>query len=81
MVDKGKPMFDQLLAIERGEMERPVCTGVKHYEHDPAEWTINVTDYTFSYGCPICGYGGGGGLTDEQYHVWRGFLKEVSQNE
>ena len=60
--------MDYLAEIITGKEKKLKCSGyMSGAKHDVTEYQLNIGKYWWSFGCPVCGFGSGGSLTEEDH--------------
>jgi hypothetical protein len=68
---------EYLADIILGKKPKPKCFGnMAQQYHEETEYTLIIGKYWFSFGCPKCGFGTGGSISEKD----RDYLQSLTQN-
>ena len=60
-------MIDYFIGLKQGTEEPAICYGFEPHRHKPIERIVSINKYFYSHVCPLCGFGSGGGISEEDY--------------
>jgi hypothetical protein len=71
MEKKIKTYVEYLKEILDGKEPKPKCVGGVESmpQHEITEYVLIIGKYWFSFGCPKCGFGTGGSLSEKDHEI------------
>ena len=77
-----KTYTDYLVEVIMGKVERYKCSGfMSQQPHEIVEYEVIIGERYFSYSCPKCGYGSGGGISMEDRDSLLKLIMEKEKHE